>query len=204
MIEFALILYSLLLAIVFGLRPWMQYRRTGDHGFRGFSGRTSPLERLSGLLFAITFTAFFGAPIATMLGVVAIAALPGWISSLGVALALAGFVVVVVAQYQMGESWRVGVDRFEQTMLIRDGLFAWVRNPVFSGIGVFGIGFSLLVPNFLSGSALLLGAVGLEIQARWVEEPYLLRTHGEVYAAYARRVGRFLPGLGLLAQRRAV
>lgn len=204
MIEFALILYSLLLAIVFGLRPWMQYRRTGDHGFRGFSGRTSPLERLSGLLFVMSFTALLGAPIASMLGIIALTALPGWLSALGIALTLTGFSVVVVAQFQMGASWRVGVDRLEETMLIRDGLFAWVRNPVFSGIGVFGVGFSLLVPNALSGSALLLGAVGFEIQARWVEEPYLLRTHGEVYAAYARRVGRFLPGLGLLAQRRAV
>jgi protein-S-isoprenylcysteine O-methyltransferase Ste14 len=203
MIEFALVSYSLLLAIVFGLRPWLQYRRTGDHGFRGFSGRTSALERLSGLLFVMAFTAFFGAPIATLMGAVGLVALPGWISLLGVALALAGFVVVVAAQYQMGVAWRVGVDQSERTALIKDGLFAWVRNPVFSGIGLFGAGFSLLVPNVLSGSALLLGALGLEIQARCVEEPYLLRTHGEAYAEYARRVGRFLPRIGLLSQRRA-
>jgi protein-S-isoprenylcysteine O-methyltransferase Ste14 len=203
MIEFSLISYSLLLAVVFGLRPWMQYRRTGDHGFRGFSGRTSPLERLSGLLFAIALTALFGAPIATLTSVVGSAELPGWISILGVVLALAGFAVVVVAQYQMGASWRVGVDRSERTVLIRDGLFALVRNPVFSGIGMFAVGFSLLVANVLSGSALLLGAVGLEIQARWVEEPYLQRTHGAAYAEYARRVGRFLPGIGRLSEWRA-
>jgi protein-S-isoprenylcysteine O-methyltransferase Ste14 len=181
----------------------MQYRRTGDHGFRGFSGRTSPLERLSGLLFAIALTALFGAPIATLTSVVGSAELPGWISILGVVLALAGFAVVVVAQYQMGASWRVGVDRSERTVLIRDGLFALVRNPVFSGIGMFAVGFSLLVANVLSGSALLLGAVGLEIQARWVEEPYLQRTHGAAYAEYARRVGRFLPGIGRLSEWRA-
>ena len=203
MIEFALVSYSLLLAFVFGLRPWLQYRRTGDHGFRGFAGRTSALERLSGLLFATAFAAFFGAPVVALLGAVDLVALPGWISPLGVALVLAGFVVVVAAQYQMGVSWRVGVDRSEQTTLIKDGLFAWVRNPVFSGIGLFGVGFSLLVPNAVSGSALLLGAAGLEIQARWVEEPYLLRTHGEAYAEYARRVGRFLPRIGLLSQGRA-
>lgn len=203
MIEFALALYSVLVAIVFGLRPWIRYRRTGDHGFRGFSGRTSPLERLSGFLFAVALAALFGAPIAIELGVAPLAALPGWLSVVGVALALAGFAVVLVAQRQMGEEWRVGVDRSEQTMLIRNGLFAWVRNPVFSGIGVFAVGFSLLVPNIISGSALLLGAVGIEIQTRWVEEPYLLRTHGQVYAEYAGRVGRFLPRIGLLSQRRA-
>lgn len=39
--------------------------------------------------------------------------------------------------------------------------------------------------------------VGLELQVRFVEEPYLLRTHA-TYASYASRVGRFLPGLGRL------
>jgi protein-S-isoprenylcysteine O-methyltransferase Ste14 len=203
-IEFSLALYSALVAIVFGLRPWIQYRRTGDHGFRGFSGGTSLLERLSGFLFAIASAALFGAPIAIKLGVVPLVALPGWISAVGVALALAGFAVVLVAQCQMGAAWRVGVDRSEQTRLIRSGLFAWVRNPIFSGIGVFAVGFSLLVPNIISGSVLLLGAVGFEIQTRWVEEPYLLRTHGQVYAEYAGRVGRFLPRIGLLSQRRAI
>jgi protein-S-isoprenylcysteine O-methyltransferase Ste14 len=38
----------------------------------------------------------------------------------------------------------------------------------------------------------------LELQVRLVEEPYLLRTHGENYANYAARVGRFVPGVGLL------
>lgn len=141
---------------------------------------------------------------ATKSGVVPLAALPGWLSAVGVVLALAGFAVVLVAQCQMGGEWRVGVDRSEQTMLIKNGLSAWVRNPVFSGIGLFAVGFSLLVPNIISGSALLLGAVGLEIQTRWVEEPYLLRTHGQVYAEYAGRVGRFLPRIGLLSQRRVI
>ena len=39
-------------------------------------------------------------------------------------------------------------------------------------------------------------ALGLELQVRAVEEPYLLRTHGDAYRAYAARVGRFLPGVG--------
>jgi protein-S-isoprenylcysteine O-methyltransferase Ste14 len=30
------------------------------------------------------------------------------------------------------------------------------------------------------------------------EEAYLLRTYGEEYRSFARRVGRFLPGVGAL------
>jgi protein-S-isoprenylcysteine O-methyltransferase Ste14 len=44
----------------------------------------------------------------------------------------------------------------------------------------------------------VLTVAAIQMQVRAVEEPYLLRTHGDNYAAYAARVGRFLPGLGRL------
>jgi len=40
--------------------------------------------------------------------------------------------------------------------------------------------------------------VAVEVQVRLVEEPYLTKTHGERYLRYASRVGRFVPGAGLL------
>jgi protein-S-isoprenylcysteine O-methyltransferase Ste14 len=39
---------------------------------------------------------------------------------------------------------------------------------------------------------------GLEIQVRLVEEPYLIRVHGDAYRTYAARTGRFVPGVGRL------
>jgi len=38
--------------------------------------------------------------------------------------------------------------------------------------------------------------VGLELQVRFVEEPYLRRGHGPGYERYAARAGRFLPRTG--------
>lgn len=40
--------------------------------------------------------------------------------------------------------------------------------------------------------------IGIGVQVRLVEEPYLRRTHGVAYTDYAARVGRFLPRLGRL------
>src|SRR5690606_28061473 len=99
---------------------------------------------------------------------------------------------------QMGASWRVGVDRDERTALVTDGMFALVRNPIFSAMLVTAVGLTLMVGNVVSlvGLAALVGA--LEVQVRLVEEPYLLTVHGEAYAGYAARVGRFVPGLGRL------
>jgi protein-S-isoprenylcysteine O-methyltransferase Ste14 len=56
----------------------------------------------------------------------------------------------------------------------------------------------LVVPNVLSVLALVALTAAIELQVRLVEEPYLLRTHGDAYRRYAAVVGRFVPGLGRL------
>jgi protein-S-isoprenylcysteine O-methyltransferase Ste14 len=60
------------------------------------------------------------------------------------------------------------------------------------------LGLMLLTPNLLAVASLLALLLALEIQVRAVEEPYLLRTHGETYRRYAAATGRFLPGIGRL------
>jgi protein-S-isoprenylcysteine O-methyltransferase Ste14 len=97
-------------------------------------------------------------------------------------------------------AWRVGVDPSERTEFVTRGLFQCVRNPIFSALGIFSLGYALLVPNFVSALGLVCGAGGLELQVRCVEEPFLLTTHGESYRDYARRVGRFVPWLGRLRE----
>jgi protein-S-isoprenylcysteine O-methyltransferase Ste14 len=63
------------------------------------------------------------------------------------------------------------------------------------------IGLALLVPSLVALIAVALLVIALELQTRLVEEPYLLRSQGHPYADYARRVGRFLPGVGTLRRR---
>ena len=202
MIGLALTLCVVFLVTVFGLRPFLQHRRTGDHGYRGFSGSVSLIERVSGLLFLASLIVFLAAACLALAGAVPTIVLPGWLASVGtpvgVVLMGAGFAVTLAAQRAMGASWRVGVEPGERTELSREGLFGAVRNPVFSGIAVFFIGFSLVVPSVLSLAGILLGWVGIELQVRRVEEPHLRRVHGQAYAEYARTVGRFLPGVGRL------
>ena len=98
----------------------------------------------------------------------------------------------------MGDSWRVGIDLGESTPLITSGIFGVIRNPIFTGTLLATAGLLLLVPNYFSVAAFLALLVGLEMQVRWVEEPYLERVHGAGYRSYARIAGRFLPGIGRL------
>jgi len=119
----------------------------------------------------------------------------------GLLLAGAGIAGTVWAQLAMGSSWRVGVDPAERTDLVTTGPFCWVRNPIFTSMLAFAVGLALLAPNVLSIAAAAVTLLAIEVQVRRVEEPYLGRTHGHGYAAWAERTGRFLPGLGRLLAR---
>ena len=118
---------------------------------------------------------------------------------IGIALAAAGGLAVFAAQLGMGESWRIGVSDEERTELITGGWFSLVRNPIYTAMIV---GWTRLRADRAdlarASPPWSTIALGLELQVRFVEEPYLQRTHGDAYRAYATRVGRFLPGIGRL------
>ena len=104
---------------------------------------------------------------------------------IGIVLAAAGGVAVFAAQLGMGESWRIGVSDEERTELITGGWFSVVRNPIYTAMIVGWTGLALIVPTWLGFAAVATIALGLELQVRFVEEPYMKRTHGEAYRAYA-------------------
>lgn len=193
----ALVVYVVGLVVTFGVRTWLHRRRTGSSGFVGV---TDPVGSPPWWV-AVSFVL---APILTGagLGLSATGALqaPGALAGTwtGVVLAAAGFVGVLVSQSGMGASWRVGVQRGEETELVTDGPFALVRNPVFSAMVVAVAGLVLAVPSPITLAGLALLIIAIELQVRVTEEPHLLATHGADYASYASRVGRFVPGMGTL------
>ena len=194
----ALSLYLAGLAVAFGARSWIHRRRTGSTGFRGLSGAPGSAEWWGGILVAIALVFGAAGPVLALTGAVAAPRLPAAFTWAGAVITIVGFFGVLAAQAGRGASWRVGVDATERTELVTTGAFAVVRNPIFTAMLTTMAGLALLVPTAVSAAALLCLLVAVELQVRLVEEPYLLRTHRQVYASYAAATGRFVPGLGRL------
>ena len=196
----ALIAYGVYLALAFGLRTVMQLRRTGSSGFKGVSGRVGSAEWLAGVLFVVALLIGVAAPVLALADVVEpVDALDTTaVHVAGVVLFVLGLAATLAAQIAMGESWRIGVDDAERTELVTDGPFSLARNPIFAAMLPTSLGLALMVPSWVAFAGVLALFVALELQVRIVEEPYLRRTHGEPYLAYAERVGRFVPGVGRL------
>jgi len=121
---------------------------------------------------------------------------PAPVAFAGLGLLALAIALVALAQRQMGASLRVGIAP-EPTALVREGLFRWVRNPIFLGMLLGLAGVVLVVPAPWSVAVALAGAAAIGVQTR-LEEEHLRARHGEAYRAYASRVGRFFPGVGRL------
>lgn len=188
----ALASWIVYVAIAFVLRTALQLRRTGSSGFVGLRPGAGLLERGAGAAMVLAFAAppvgaFVGTPL-----------LPPWSVAPGLALVALGTIGTFVAQLGMRDAWRIGVDPQAQTELVTTGMFRWVRNPIFTMMIVASLGLGLVCATPILLAAPLLLTVALQLQVRIVEEPWLRARHGARYLAWARRTGRFVPGLGCL------
>lgn len=110
---------------------------------------------------------------------------------LGWLLLLVSFVWLLIAQAQMGNSWRIGIDSKTQTALVSSGLFAVSRNPIFLAMRVNLLGLFFVLPTGVTLAVLVAGELLMQIQVR-LEESHLATLHGEQYIQYRARVRRWL------------
>jgi protein-S-isoprenylcysteine O-methyltransferase Ste14 len=108
----------------------------------------------------------------------------------GIVLLMLSLGWTVLAQIQMGNSWRIGIDEEKETALVQSGLFRFSRNPIFLGMIVTLAGVFLIRPNALTLLFLVLGFVLIQIQVR-LEEEFLAQAHGTEYENFKREVRRW-------------
>ena len=192
------------LVVAFGWRPWLQRRRYDAHGILLFRGgrpaqhlRDAFAVALFVLLLAQSLVAAL-APESLPLAQADRRAPAGLRLGLGALLMLTGLVLLVTAQLELGASWRIGIDEAAKPGLVTSGIYSCSRNPIFLALLAIVAGYMLLIPTLLSAALLAGGYIGTRLQIA-AEEAYLERAYGDEYLAYARRVGRLLPGIGKLA-----
>jgi protein-S-isoprenylcysteine O-methyltransferase Ste14 len=192
----ALLLLTAWLVIVAGARSYLQLRRTGNPGVAFHDRRGSP-QWWARLISTLGLVCAFAAPIAEISGLPPAGPLDEPIVDLvGVGLVIVGIALTLVAQWAMGESWRADVDDSARTKLVTTGPFRFVRNPILTATAITAFGIALIVPNVLTALMLVTFLAAHQIQVRLVEEPYLLRVHGQAYRDYGTRTGRFVPWIG--------
>ena len=194
--ELALALWAAY-GIVAGARVVAHRRRTGASGFVSGGGRTR-ITRFAERAHALAIVIGVAAPVLDLAGAIEPLAVLDHhaVHAVGAAVFLLGLAGMALSQSAMGDSWRVGTDPGERTLLVTDGPFALVRNPIYTSLFAAFAGLALVVANVAALASVALWSWAVEVEVRKIEEPHLRELHGLRYQAYAARVGRFVPGIG--------
>ena len=72
---------------------------------------------------------------------------PAAVRAAGAAMSVGGTIVFIFAVRAMGDSWRAGVSKTDQTELVTDGIYQISRNPAFLGFDLLYMGTLLMFFN---------------------------------------------------------
>lgn len=180
----------------FLIRSWSVYRSSGinpmvlpkDDSAYGLVGFYFKLT-IAGLFIYVLLYAWVPASHFYFLSIeLPLAVECGWLGWMVLLLAMAW---TIIAQGNMKDSWRIGIDSERKTELITVGLFRYSRNPIFLGMVMVLAGLFLITPNAVTLIFWIVGYILIQVQIS-LEEEYLRRQHGKLYDEFCQRVPRRL------------
>lgn len=115
-----------------------------------------------------------------------------WIRVLGCILGILGVGVFVISILTMRDSWRAGVPNDEKTELVTTGIYAYSRNPAFLGFDLIYLSILFMFFNWGLLVITVLTVVMFHLQIVKVEEDFLIKTFGEEYLDYRKKVCRYI------------
>jgi len=120
--------------------------------------------------------------------------LPNWLRWIGAAVGLVAVWLGYVSHRTLGASYTPTLKTKESHQFVAQGIYRWVRHPMYTSF------FTLLATCFLLSANWLIGLLGLFYSLLIVErvgheEGMMLDAFGEEYRHYMRHIGRFFPRL---------
>jgi len=93
----------------------------------------------------------------------------------------------------LGRNFSPSLDVRREHTLVTNGVYAYVRHPMYSAFFLWGVAQALLLPNWVAGFSGLVGFAILYFLRVGQEERLMLDTFGEAYRAYMSRTARLVP-----------
>jgi protein-S-isoprenylcysteine O-methyltransferase Ste14 len=112
---------------------------------------------------------------------------------LGVAVFAASLWLFYRVHKELGRNWSDSLEVREQHKLVTDGLYHYVRHPMYTAFFMWALAQALLLPNWIAGPAGLVGFGILFLLRVGREEAMMLESFGEEYRAYMARTARLIP-----------
>jgi protein-S-isoprenylcysteine O-methyltransferase Ste14 len=110
----------------------------------------------------------------------------------GLAVTALGIGISIWARLSLGANWSGTVTLKDNHELVRNGLYRWIRHPIYTGILLGMVGSAMIKGHLRGFIGVLVVLVGFYIKARR-EERFLREEFGAGFEEHSRQTGMFLP-----------
>lgn len=121
--------------------------------------------------------------------------LPMWAGWVGVVIFAASPWLLWRSHADLGLNWLPTPDIREGHTLVTDGVFRYIRHPMYAAHWLWAIAQPLLLQNWIAGLSMAASMLPLYLVRVRQEEQMMLEQFGEEYRVYMGRTGRVVPRL---------
>ena len=119
--------------------------------------------------------------------------LPNWAGWIGVILILLALLVFWRSHADLGLNWSPSLEIRTEHKLITNGIFGYIRHPMYASQWIWVIAQPLLLQNWIAGFLNLFVFIAFYFLRVRAEEKMMLDTFGSEYREYMNRTGTVFP-----------
>jgi protein-S-isoprenylcysteine O-methyltransferase Ste14 len=119
--------------------------------------------------------------------------LPAWMGWLGVFLFACGLFIFARSHIDLKSNWSPSLEIRKDHTLVTNGIYRYVRHPMYASQWVSALAQILLLQNWLAGPISLIVFIPSYLLRVRAEEKMMLDTFGDQYREYMKKVGGVIP-----------
>ena len=121
--------------------------------------------------------------------------LPNWLGWTGAVLFAGASVLLWKTHQDLGRNWTPTLGIRDEHTLISEGIFKYIRHPMYAAHLLWALAQPLLLHNWIAGFSFLAVVIPHYLLRIGDEEKMMLDKFGDEYSEYMKKTGRFFPKL---------
>jgi protein-S-isoprenylcysteine O-methyltransferase Ste14 len=119
--------------------------------------------------------------------------LPAWMGWVGIFILICALLVFTRAHIDLKSNWSPTLEIFKQHTLVTQGIYGYIRHPMYASQWLWVIAQILLLQNWLAGPIDLILFIPFYILRVRAEEKMMIDAFGDQYREYMKKTGGVIP-----------